>query len=76
MKKKALVMNMTILLSLALIAIVIIFILIAKSSSTYTKSTSCESTGGKCVKSTECQNKQSFISGCKKEEVCCIDENS
>ena len=74
MQKKAIAVNMMILLVLALIAMVIAGFLVARSSSTYTKSTSCESNNGKCVKATECNGKNSFLPGCKEDEVCCINE--
>lgn len=76
MLKRALAINTVILLALALIAIVIIGILIAKSSGTYIKSTSCENTGGKCVKAIECEGKKSFLPGCKENEICCIEEEA
>ncbi|MBU1946155.1 MAG: hypothetical protein KKC54_04255 [Nanoarchaeota archaeon] len=65
---------MLVLLGLALIAAVIIFFIMAKGSSTYVKSTSCDSVGGKCVKAVDCEGKQSFMQGCKKEEICCLNE--
>lgn len=72
MEKKGLAMNMTILLVISLIVLVILGILIARSSSTYTKSTSCKSAGGECVKSTECEGSRSSLSGCEKDQICCI----
>jgi len=74
MQKKGLAINMIIWLVLALIVLVIMGFLIARSSGEYTKGTSCENTGGKCVKTTECEGKKSFIAGCEKDEVCCITE--
>ncbi|GAG23898.1 unnamed protein product [marine sediment metagenome] len=74
MERKGLATNMLILLVLALIALVIISIMIARSGGTYAKGTSCESTGGKCLKATECEGKQSFLPGCEEDEVCCMQE--
>jgi hypothetical protein len=72
MQKKGLAISMIILLSLSLIALIIIGFLIARSSGIYTKSTSCENAGGKCVKSIDCEGERSFLAGCKEGEVCCI----
>ena len=74
MQKKGLATYMLILMALALIGLLIMFYLIGRSSGTYAKSTSCEATGGKCVKSSECVGTKSFLTGCKKEEVCCVAE--
>ena len=75
MQKKALAMNMVVLLVIALIALVIIGFLIAKGSGIYSKSTSCEGAGGKCVTQNKCGGEQSFLAGCKEGQVCCIVED-
>jgi len=70
--KKGLALNITILLVLSIIALFIIGIILAKTSGTYTKSTSCESAGGTCLKATECDGERSFVQGCEEEQICCI----
>jgi len=75
MQKRGLAFNMVILLGLVLIVIVIMGFLIARSTSTYTKSTSCENLGGKCTKKIDCEGKENFLQGCEEEEICCMEED-
>ncbi|MEA2036594.1 MAG: hypothetical protein U9O94_03745 [Nanoarchaeota archaeon] len=74
MKKNGLATNMIILLALALIALVFIGFYMAKYNQAYSKSTSCESIGGKCTDLTSCEGKKSALPGCEDNKVCCIEE--
>ncbi len=74
MQKKGLAIAMIILLALSLVALIVIGFLIARSSGVYTKSTSCEGFGGKCVNVGECEGEQSHLPGCEEKEVCCIQQ--
>ena len=74
MQKKGLAVTMVILLALTFVALVVMGFLIMGGGGTYTKSTSCENIGGKCVKVAECVGEESFLPGCEESLVCCIEE--
>ena len=72
MQKKAMTLNITITLVMVLIILSILLYMIMGGTENLVKTSSCENTGGRCVSPDNCDGEQSFIKGCQKEQICCI----
>ncbi len=73
MNKKGIAIQATVIMAVVIITTIIAMIFLLKGTSTHSKSTTCQAMGGKCTKPSQCEGEQTFLEGCKNDEICCIE---